>query len=108
MVVGILILVVVGIFAVVMAWSAFAPVIQQFGTDAPYGKNFREKNSTGAYVDVICGDDPDNYPVNWTKQCFARDNAFRSLLVMPTFLIIAIVGWGFLAAVRRDYGETGF
>ena len=88
MAVGVIITAVLSIVAVLMAWFAFAPVINELGSgddavEAKYG------HWTNASAQAI----------------FARDQSFRSLLVLPLVLIGAIMTWAFLALSRRDYSD---
>lgn len=88
MAVGVIITAVLSIVAVLMAWFAFAPVINELGSGDPAVEE-KYGHWTNATAQAV----------------FARDNAFKSLLVLPLVLIGAIMTWAFLNLSRRDaYG----
>jgi hypothetical protein len=83
--VAVIIISTLSIIATIMAWLALAPVMQEFGTDmGEAGQRIEE-----------AGQQATN----------ARDLAFQAVIVLPIFIIGAIVCWAFLAVTRRDYGE---
>ena len=88
MAVGVIIISVLSMFAVVIAWGALAPVSQELGTDL--GE---------AYSDNPCGSN------STEPRCIARDTTFKSILVLPSFMIIAIAAWMFLTLTRKDVGS---
>jgi len=89
MAVGVIIISVLSMFAVVIAWGALAPVSQELGTDL--GE---------AWSDNPCGANNTIRP-----DCIARDTTYKSILVLPMFMIIAVAAWMFLTLTRRDVGS---
>jgi len=81
---GIVIIGTISIIGLIMAWFALAPVINELGA-------------------------PEDFKGHWTdavqQAIFARDQTFKSLLVLPIVMIGAIVTWMFLAVTRQDYQE---
>ncbi len=84
MAVAVIIIATLSIIATVMGTMALVPVIQELGTDS------------GGHWDDIA--DP--------RAVESRDKAFSAIIVLPIFLIGAIVAWAFLAVTRRDFGEV--
>lgn len=89
MAVGVILTAVLSIVAVLMAWFAFAPVINELGSGDPAVEE-KYGHWTNATAQAI----------------FARDQSFRSLLVLPLVLIGAIMTWAFLTLSRRDTGSA--
>ena len=83
MAVAVIIIATLSIIATVMGTMALVPVIQELGTDQ------------GGHWDSFS--DP--------RAVQSRDKAFSAIIVLPIFLIGAIVAWAFLAVTRRDVGE---
>ena len=102
-----MILVSLSIIALVMASFALAPIVQKLGTNADENISYKYDNGTI----VTCADkNQENFTTSQHPEiirgaCVARDRTFDAFLVLPMFAIIAIVAWGFLSAVRRDYGQ---
>lgn len=91
-----------------MAVLALMPVIQDMGTNQ--GGNWDDTIETR---DTNCSllspaDQPacEERKVNAQRAIESRDRTFSSIVVLPVFLIGAIVAWSFLAVTRRDYGEV--
>jgi hypothetical protein len=82
MAVGIILIAVLSIVAVAMAWFSLAPVINELGAPEDINNHWTEASE---------------------QAIFARDQTFKSLLVLPLVLIGAIVIWAILATTRRDY-----
>ena len=76
-------------FAVVIAWGAFAPVTQELGTD----------------LGEAWSDNPCCFNNTSREDCIARDTTFEAILVLPMFMIIVIAAWMFLTLTRRDVGS---
>ncbi len=103
--------------AVVMATMAFAPTVQELGTNR--GTNIQTERESSESIcgtsgkePCPCGDPkgdatgtPTPHPSSIEQACNARDATFNAYLVLPLFTIIAIGAWAFLAVTRRDYGE---
>jgi|GEM_PF-3778832 len=88
MAVGVIVISVLSMFAVVIAWGALAPISQELGTDL--GE---------AWSENPCGSNSTDRP-----ECTARDTTYKSILVLPMFMIIAVAAWMFLTLTRRDVG----
>lgn len=86
MAVGVIMIAVLSIVAVIMAWNAFAPIINELGSGDP-----AVEEEFGHWTNASA------------QAIFARDQSFRSLLVLPLVLIGAIMTWAFLAVTRRDF-----
>lgn len=84
MAVAVIVIATLSIIATVMGTMALIPVIQELGTDAE-----------GHWDEV---QDP--------RAIESRDRAFSAIVVLPIFLIGAIIAWAFLAVTRRDFGEV--
>ena len=84
MAVGVVILGTLAIISVIMAWFALAPVINKLGAPEDFDELWTEAG---------------------TQAISARDQTFKSLLVLPIVLIGAIAAWMVLSVVRRDYAE---
>lgn len=108
MAVSVIITATLSIIATVMAVLALMPVIQDMGTDQ--GGNW---DDTIEISQVNCSLEPiDEQPkceerqVNAERAIESRNRTFSAIVVLPVFLIGAIVAWAFLAVTRRDYGEV--
>ena len=84
MAVAVIVIATLSIIATVMGTMALIPVIQELGTD-----------SEGHWDDI-----------EDERAIISRDRAFDAIIVLPIFLIGAIVAWAFLAVTRRDFGEV--
>ncbi len=82
MAVAVIMLGVLSIFATVIAAIALAPIANELGTDIG-----------GHWTNAT------------TQATDARDNTFQAIIVLPIFLIVAIVTWMILTVTRRDFGE---
>lgn len=93
MAVGVIIIATLSIVATVIGTLALIPVISELGTnDAGHWAKF-DKDNDGI-------PDEDNIAIQ------SRDRAFQAIVVLPVFLIGAIITWAFLAVTRRDFGEV--
>ena len=94
MAVAIIIIATLSIIATVMATLALIPVIEKMGS---------ANDPEGVWEDTQeLADSGDKFA---QLALTSRDRAFQALIVLPIFLIGAIVAWAFLAVTRRDFGE---
>ena len=98
MAVAVIMLATLGMIATIMAVVSFAPVVNILGTNE--GDNI-EVIVNGS--SIVCGSPP--YPDIIADACRARDATFNAWLVLPMFMIVAIVAWAFLNVTRRDFGQ---
>jgi len=94
MAVAIIIIATLSVIATVMATLALIPVIEKMGS---------ANDPEGVWEDTQeLADSGDKFA---KLALVSRDRAFQALIVLPIFLIGAIVAWAFLAVTRRDFGE---
>lgn len=94
MAVAIIIIATLSIIATVMAVLALIPVIDELGSDTDPEGHWEEVQAKADAGDTFA-----------QSAITSRDRAFQSILVLPIFLIGAIIAWAFLAVTRRDFGE---
>lgn len=108
MAVTVIITATLSIIATVMAVLALMPVIQDMGTDQ--GGNWDdvlETRDTNCSLLPLADQQACNEKqLNAERSIVSRDRTFSAIIVLPVFLIGAIVAWAFLAVTRRDYGEV--
>ena len=94
MAVAIIIIATLSIIATVMAVLALIPVINELGSSTDPDGHWTEVQEKADAGDKFA-----------LQAINSRDRAFQAILVLPIFLIGAIIAWAFLAVTRRDFGE---